>query len=131
MVHHSDDDEAGAGASAKAKVGVRPKAKRKAKTTGLNDADQIQVVSSEEVQENQENVKPTAAAAKVAAGETKKSKKVVENASPKNAFLINEELSVGDVDFFQRHCIETRDLMDVESNIPKSDPSTPSKQQVH
>ena len=85
-------------------------------------------MSSEEVEENQENVKPKAPAA-----EKRTSSKKIEVAPPavpKNAFLINEELSVGDVDFFQRHCIETRDLMDVESNIPKSDPSTPSKQQV-
>ena len=91
----------------------------------------MQVVSSEEVQEeNQENVKPNKPASVVAVVETKKSLKKVEPAppsTPKNAFLINEELSVGDVDFFQRHCIKTRDLMDVESNIPKSDPTTPSK----
>ena len=85
-------------------------------------------MSSEEVEENQENVKPKAPAAEK---RTSKKIEVAPPAVPKNAFLINEELSVGDVDFFQRHCIETRDLMDVESNIPKSDPSTPSKQQVH
>ena len=83
----------------------------------------FQVLSVEEVQENQENLKPVSNTQKRPTAAAPPGVKEV-----RDNFLINEDCSVGDVDFFQRHCIETRDLMDVESNIPKSDPTSPTKQ---